>query len=103
MFNHLLADTSVSFWNDILGLDLGPGQGFLAFAIAIGCFTGVVITLVALVSASITSINRQRSEADLKRDMLDRGMSADEIAKVISATRKDDTAQMIEACNPFKK
>jgi hypothetical protein len=93
----------MSFWNDILGLDLSPGEGFPAFAVALGCVTGIIITIAYYVSSTVSTISRQRSENELKREMLDRGMSADEIAKVIAATRKDDTAQMIEAANPFKR
>jgi hypothetical protein len=36
------------------------------------------------------SIHRRRAEMDLKREMIERGMSADEIAKVIESSAPKD-------------
>jgi hypothetical protein len=56
------------------------------------CITSVVVGLTALVfivglvSHTIGKIHRTRLESALKRELLDRGLSADEIASVIAAT-----------------
>jgi hypothetical protein len=56
------------------------------------CVTSVVIGLTALVfiigliTHTVSKIHRTRLEAALKRELLDRGLSADEIAEVIAAT-----------------
>jgi len=71
--------------------DFNEGQRFVIIIVAIGCFTAIVVTLGSIVAALSNSLHRRRSEFDLKREMLDRGMSADEIAKVIdSATPPED-------------
>ena len=57
----------------------------LAFVV-VGCTTGIVITTVVTMTSMIARVHRHRVEAELKRDMLDRGLTADEIATVISAT-----------------
>lgn len=59
---------------------------FVLVVVAIGCATGVICTIVSFVSHTVNSIHRRRIEAEMKREMIDRGMSADEIAKIIEAT-----------------
>ncbi len=51
----------------------------------IGCATGVICTIVVFVSGTIKSIHERRLEVEMKREMIERGMSADEIAKIIEA------------------
>lgn len=68
---------------DFYGLD--QNQGFVVILTAMGCLTAIIIALAAFVYSCTDAIHRRRNEADLKRDMLDRGMSADEIVKVIEA------------------
>ena len=77
-------------WKDnFFGLE--QSQRFVVILVAIGCFTGIIITLGGIIAGVSNSLHRRRSEFDLKRDMLDRGMSADEIAQVIeSATPPED-------------
>jgi hypothetical protein len=63
---------------------LGQGQRFVVIIVAIGCLTAVLLG----------TVHRRRAEMELKREMIDRGMSADEIAKVIeSAAPPDDATQ----------
>jgi hypothetical protein len=57
--------------------------GLLFAALALG--TLIVIVLGCVSWSVANSMHRRRLEADLKRDMLDRGMTADEIAKVIES------------------
>jgi hypothetical protein len=77
--NLLLAD-----WTSTLS-DLDPNKRFALITVVVGCATGVVCTVVVFVSGTINSMHRRRLETDMKREMIERGMSADEIAKVIEA------------------
>jgi hypothetical protein len=45
-----------------------------------------VVMLTTILCILINSIHRRRTEANLKRELLDRGMTAEEIAMVASAT-----------------
>jgi hypothetical protein len=64
-------------------LDPGAKSGLIFFGLLAA--TAIVITLVCVGFSAANAMHRRRLEADLKRDMLDRGMSADEIAKVIES------------------
>ena len=79
--NLLLADWATSTLSD-----LDPNKRFALITVVIGCATGVICTVVVFVSSTINSMHRRRLETDMKREMIERGMSADEIAKVIEAT-----------------
>jgi len=87
--NLLLAD---------LGTDLASGLDgntrFTLLVVGIGCATGVICVLVVFISGTINSIHRRRVDAEMKREMLDRGMSADDITKIIeSAAPPEDATQ----------
>ena len=64
----------------------GTDQRFALTIIGIGCVTLVVIVLVSVLTTHWHKVKSDQIEADLKREMLDRGMTADEIQKVIEAT-----------------
>ena len=66
--------------------NLDPDHRFVLIIIGISCFTAICIILGGIVSGIWGSIRVKQIEADLKRDMLDRGMSAEEIQQVIEAT-----------------
>jgi hypothetical protein len=72
------------------GLD--PSKRFALIVVLIGCATGVVCTLITFVASTINSIHHRRVEADMKREMIERGMSAEEIAKVIEAAMPPEDA-----------
>lgn len=72
------------------GLD--PSKRFALIVVVIGCATGVLCTLITFVSTTINSIHHRRVEADMKREMIERGMSADEITKVIEAAMPPEDA-----------
>lgn len=78
--NLLLAD-----WFTDATHDMDHDQRFVLLLVAIGCATGIICTLSMFILHTINSIHRRRIEAEMKREMLDRGMSADEIAKIIEA------------------
>ncbi len=48
------------------------------------------VPLTAIVATAWYRINKVRSENDLKRAMVQRGMSADEIERVIAAAPKEE-------------
>ena len=85
----LLADWATWALND-----LNPNNRFALLVVVVGCATGVLCTLITFVSTTINSIHHRRVEADMKREMIERGMSADEITKVIEAAMPpEDAAQ----------
>src|SRR4051795_8767036 len=83
----LLADWATSALDN-----LNPNNRFALIVVVVGCATGVICTLVVCVSGTINSIHHRRVEAEMKRDMIERGMSADEIAKVIEAAMPPEDA-----------
>src|SRR3954452_18868201 len=84
----LLADWATSALSD-----LDPKNRFALIVVVVGCATGVICTLIVSISSTINSIHHRRVEADMKREMIERGMSADEITKVIEASPPEDAAQ----------
>ena len=73
---------------------LEQGQRFVVIIVAIGCLTAVLLGTFGIITGAINTVHRRRAEMELKREMIDRGMSADEIAKVIeSAAPPDDATQ----------
>ena len=53
--------------------------------VGIGCATGILIALPSVVLNLVGNIQRHRINIEFKQELLDRGMSADEIAKVIES------------------
>jgi hypothetical protein len=79
MWNNLLLAGLGTDW--MSGLDAGQRTGILI--VAIGCGTGVILGLAGIILNGVNSIHRRRTEVDFKREMIERGMSADEIVKVM--------------------
>jgi hypothetical protein len=83
----VLAETATNVvdpWADkFFGLD--AEQRFALMIIGIGCATGILIGLPSVVLNLVGNIQRHRLNIEFKREMLDRGMSADEISKVIES------------------
>ncbi|MCI0333262.1 MAG: hypothetical protein L0228_08575 [Planctomycetes bacterium] len=52
----------------------------------VGAFIGLVLGILVIIGFLINAFHRRRVEFGLKRELLERGMSADEIATVIRAT-----------------
>ncbi len=46
---------------------------------------GGLIAIIAILAGAVTSVMNNRSQARLKMDMLDRGMSAEEIERIVNA------------------
>jgi hypothetical protein len=102
-FNTVLAVTSDPWADEFFGLD--ANQRFVLILTLIGCVTGMVIALAGIVVSVVNSTHRRRVEADLKREMLDRGMSADEVVKVIESVSppEDATGRWIASWCKHKK
>jgi hypothetical protein len=91
------------FWSTAVS-GIEAEHRFVLLIIGIGCATGVILGSFGIISSAITSIYRRRAEMDLKREMIERGMSADEIAKIIeSATPPEDATQRLIASWAKKK
>jgi hypothetical protein len=86
-------------WDGSVFSGLDPDHRFGVLILALGCVTGIIISTVCMAFGLAKSVGRRRMEADLKREMLDRGMSADEITKVIEAALPldDGTGRWIES------
>ena len=82
---------ATDWWTNTFG-DLDSGKRFSLIVVVVGCATGVLCTLLGCISSTVNSIHHRRVEADMKREMIDRGMSADEIAKVIEAAMPPEDA-----------
>jgi hypothetical protein len=76
-------------WSDVF-LGMGESQRFVLLISIIGCATGIICLIVGCVSGAVTSIHRHRLDAEMKREMLDRGMSAEEIARVVESKQPKD-------------
>ena len=93
-----------SSWSDMLsGMD--ADKRFVLLIIAIGCTLALFITLAGIIAGTIGSMHRRRAEMDLKREMIERGMSADEITKIIesAAPPEDATDRWIASWASKKK
>jgi hypothetical protein len=99
----LVAFQDSGFWSGALD-GIEADHRFVLLILGIGCGTGIILGTLGIISGAITSVVRRRAEMDLKRDMIDRGMSAEEIAKVIeSATPPEDATQRLIASWARKK
>jgi hypothetical protein len=72
-------------WATDLFTGLDPSKRFTLIILVLGCITAVLCTAITFMSSTIVSIHRRRTEIDMKRDMIERGLSADEITKIVEA------------------
>ena len=87
--NELLLPLAQSDWWTDNFLGLGDDERFVVVIVAIGCTTAVLIVLSCVFAGIWNSVRIKQIEAELKQDMLDRGMSAEEIEQVIEAKPRD--------------
>jgi hypothetical protein len=79
----LLADTGGGFQSL---LDVGPGDRLPIVIVSIVFGAGIIIASVAIIGGYVHTFSRHRLEADLKRELLDRGLSPDEVVRVIESS-----------------
>lgn len=84
----LLAQASDPWAESFFGLD--NNQRFVVLLVVIGCTAGVICTVVGCVSGAVSSIHRRRLDFELKQELLDRGMNAEEVAQVVEASPPKD-------------
>ena len=92
-------------WDGSMFSGMESEERFGLMLAGLGCVTGIIVSVAYFISSWTNSIHRRRIEAELKRDMLDRGMSADEIVKVIeaSAPAEDVYLRAVDAWGKRKK
>src|SRR5262245_27574747 len=102
-FSSLLLAATQDAWSDAwLGID--PQARFPLLIILIVFGAGVLIALAAITANVVKTVHRRRVEEGLKREMLDRGMSAEEIVKVIesAAPPEDAVGRWVASWGPKK-
>jgi hypothetical protein len=67
------------FWEWTGALDPGQRTGMIAMSIV------AIVLITAILTIAIYKMHKNRLEDSLKRELLDRGMSASEIAMVVRA------------------
>jgi hypothetical protein len=72
--------------------DFSSEQWFVIALVVISCATAVIISLAGITASVVSAVHRRRIEESLKQDMLDRGMTADEIVKVIESAAPPEDA-----------
>jgi hypothetical protein len=86
----LLAETNDPWRDAFLGIE--AGERFPLLVIVIGCATAIIISLAGITAGVLNAMHRRRIEEGLKRDLIDRGMSADEIVKIVEAAPPPEDA-----------
>lgn len=79
-------------WSGSVFQGLDPEQRFTVILTGMGCLTGIIIALASFIASWANSSSRRRVEAELKREMLDRGMSPDDVVKIIEAASPPEDA-----------
>ena len=83
----VLAQVNDRWTDEFFGLDQEKRFVILILAIVFG--TTILISIAGIIGGTLSGIHRRRLEANLKQDMLDRGMSAEDVAQVIEAARPE--------------
>ena len=87
-FGLLLAQSQDAWADTFFGLN--QEQRFVLMIIAIGCATGVICTVVGCTAGTLSSMHRRRLEQELKHELLDRGMNAEEVSRVVESSSPSD-------------
>jgi len=91
----IFAQTSDRWADMFFGLD--QEQRFVLMIITIGCVTAVICTVVGCTAGTISSVHRRRLEQELKQELLDRNMTADEVARVVESSAPSDFLDRLAA------
>jgi hypothetical protein len=81
----ILAQGAANDWwsEQFFGLD--QDHRFALLIIAMAGISTIFITSIALIASLINTLHRRQSEVSFKRDLIDRGFSAEEITKIIES------------------
>lgn len=71
--------------SDLLSRHSG-GELLGLISVVVGCLTGAIIAVTAIITGNWSATRRAELETGLKQQLVSRGMSAEEIAKVVKAT-----------------
>lgn len=97
----MLAQATDPWANAFFGLD--EDKRFVLMIIAISCATGVICTVVGCVTGAVSSMQRHRLDHEMKQDLLDRGMSAEEVVRVVESKQPKDFLERWAASCGVKK
>ena len=75
-----------NFWQWLSSTGMGSGRQADIVAFGMFAFASVVVLMALIVSVTVYKVHRNRLNDGLKRKLLERGMSAEEIVDVIRAT-----------------
>jgi hypothetical protein len=88
MFQHLfalpLADSTDSWLRSLV--DVSPNDRFSLLIVAIIFGTALTIVLTLTIGLLLRSVRLRTQELEFKRDLLDRGLSPEEVARVVEAS-----------------
>jgi hypothetical protein len=89
MFNHLLLAEATqvgtkTFWDVVEGIPSQDRAPFFGFSIMFALV--MVIVVAAIVSKTMCRMHKAQLEDALKRELVDRGFTADEIAKIVETS-----------------
>ena len=102
MSEFLLPLAQSDAWADnFFGLD-SEGR-FVVILVVIGCTTAILISLGGMFAGVWHSIKHKQIEAELKQDMLDRGLSSEEIEQVIEARPREGIDRWINSWGKKQK
>lgn len=79
-----MSTVPVNLWEWLAPIDADDRFALCITLVVFGVFALVII--VGLITHTIAKVHRTRLEATLKRELLDRGLSVEEITSVIAAT-----------------
>lgn len=82
--------TTDAWSSSFFGLD--QEQRFVVVILMIILLTVILIVIPTIIAMVYSGMQRRQAEMDLKQEMLDRGMSAEEIAEVVKAAPVEDAA-----------
>jgi len=78
-----MSPASNTLWEWLAGIQ--PDERFALCAVLVVFGTVALIFIVAIIGQAVRSIYQGRLEDTLKRDLLDRGLAAEEITKILAA------------------
>jgi hypothetical protein len=81
-----MSSVPTSFWEWVLTLDKEAQIGVMVFGVV------ALLLMTIIICITIYSVHKNRLDDALKRELLERGMSAEEIATVIRAKPTGDGA-----------